>query len=99
MTYEAQAALFAALGNPTRLALLFLLVKGKGRLRIIDLATHLKQEGYPTHPSNISLQLKDLRGIGLITAHKEGTEVYYRLCDDGITQMLETLLALLHPEE
>ncbi len=76
------AALFSAMGDPTRLRLLEALAAEE--LCVCDLATiaAISQSG-------VSHQLRLLRTLGLVAFRRDGNRALYRLADDHV----ETLLA------
>jgi ArsR family transcriptional regulator, lead/cadmium/zinc/bismuth-responsive transcriptional repressor len=75
------AALFGALGDPTRVRLLAALAAGGvwvfGPPAVFG----------PTH-SDISHQLRLLRALGLVRARREGKLVWYALDDDHVRALL-----------
>ena len=74
---------FKVFADVTRLKILFLLQDGERS--VTDLAQLIGMG-----QSAISQQLKLLRTTRLVRARKEGRSVYYRLCDDHISRILET---------
>ncbi len=72
------AALFAALGDPTRLRILAALAGQE--LCVCDLAATVGQS-----ESAVSHQLRALRGLGLVHPRREGRRVYYGLDDTHVT--------------
>ncbi len=81
---EAQAALFHALAEPTRLALLQHLSTGEHRVRDLVDHMHLAQ-------STVSKHLACLRDCGLIRSRSEGRASWFSLEDPD---RLRSLLAL-----
>jgi ArsR family transcriptional regulator len=78
-----KADFFKALAHPLRIQILDSLREGErgvGELR--DLL------GVET--PNVSQQLAILRGKGLVTARKDGNNVYYRVADPAIFRLLDT---------
>ena len=75
------AALFGALGDPTRLRLLAALAEGP--LCVCDLAAALGMT-----QSAISHQLRLLRALHLVRARREGKLVWYTLDDDHVRDLL-----------
>jgi ArsR family transcriptional regulator len=93
---EMMAGRFAALGDPTRLALVHALM-AKGELNVTALVEAVKT----TH-ANVSKHLKVLREAGLVARRKEGLQVFYSL-DDPVVRKLcelvcESLLDEFEPE-
>jgi DNA-binding transcriptional ArsR family regulator len=87
---SAMAALFGALGDPTRLRLLVALLSG--RLCTCDLAGALG-----VTESAVSHQLRLLKGLALVASEREGRVVYHRLADDHVRVLVE--VARAHVEE
>jgi DNA-binding transcriptional ArsR family regulator len=81
---ESQAALFHALAEPTRLALLQHLSTGEHRVRDLVDHMHLAQ-------STVSKHLACLRDCGLISSRSEGRASWFSLTDP---ERLRDLLAL-----
>ena len=75
------AALFGALGDPTRVRLLAALAAGP--LCVCDLAAVLGMT-----QSAVSHQLRLLRTLGLVRARREGKLVWYALDDDHVRALL-----------
>lgn len=75
------AALFGALGDPTRVRLLVALAAGP--LCVCDLAAALGMT-----QSAVSHQLRLLRALGLVRARREGKLVWYALDDDHVRALL-----------
>jgi DNA-binding transcriptional ArsR family regulator len=82
----AAAALFRAMGDPGRLAVLHALTGGEGC--VTDLAAELGLD-LPL----LSQRLRVLRDAGLVAARREGRHVYYRLLDDHVAQLVSNALA------
>ena len=75
-------ALFAALGDPTRLRLLAALQGGP--LCTCDLAATLG-----VSESAVSHQLRGLKALRLVASDRDGRVVYHRLDDDHVAALLE----------
>ncbi len=87
------ASLFAVLGDPTRLQVVYALLSAPtGELCVFDLATALGRDD-----TTISHQLRVLRNLQIVAMRKVGRVVYYRLIDDHIRLLLE--LGLTHASE
>ncbi|HJT57522.1 MAG TPA: metalloregulator ArsR/SmtB family transcription factor, partial [Ktedonobacteraceae bacterium] len=87
------ASLFAVLSDPTRLQVVYALLRSPaGELCVCDLATGLGRDD-----TTISHQLRVLRSQQIVDMRKVGRVVYYRLIDDHIRQLLE--LGLSHTDE
>ena len=70
--YEIRAAVFKALGHPTRLFIIDRLVAGERC--VCELAELINAD-----MSTISKHLSVLRNAGIVTAEKRGARVFYRL--------------------
>ena len=86
--YEIKAALFKALGHPSRVRILELLVE-----RDMSVAQLLPEVGIET--SNLSQQLAVLRHAGLVAGTRRGSRVMYRLADPGVGELLAMARSLL----
>lgn len=83
------ATLFHSLSDPTRLAILQQLTSGEAR--VTDLVADL---GLPQ--STVSTHLACLRECGLVTGRPQGRQVFYRLSQPALLDLLtaaETVLA------
>jgi ArsR family transcriptional regulator len=74
------AALFAALGDPTRLRIVAALAAAE--LCVCDLAATLGLS-----ESAVSHQLRHLRQLGLVRSRREGRLVYYALDDEHVATL------------
>ncbi len=87
------ASLFAVLSDPTRLQVVYALLRAEsGELCVGDLATGLARDD-----TTISHQLRVLRNQQIVAMRKAGRTVYYRLVDEHIRLLLE--LSLTHSNE
>ena len=84
------AQLYKALGDSTRLRMIWAL--DKGEMCVCDLAAFLG-----VTESAVSHQLRLLRQLHLVTNRRKGPILYYRLDDDHISQLVQ--LALEHIRE
>lgn len=76
-----------ALSHPTRLmAVCFI---GSGEKRVGELETYLG-----ANQSNVSQHLAKLRDKDLLLTRKEGNQVYYRLKDKAVLNLIRSLQAL-----
>ncbi len=71
--------------EPTRLKIMFL-IGGRGRMCVGDIARQFKI----SRPA-ISHHLKVLKTYGLVATEREGQEIYYSMCMDGVVATLRTL--------
>jgi ArsR family transcriptional regulator len=95
MRCEARAAIFKALGHPTRLYML-------ERLREAPHCVCELTELVGADTSTVSKHLTVLRNAGLVRSEKKGTTVYYRLSCGCLKQFLqgaETLLKMKAEED
>ena len=87
------ASLFAVLSDPTRLQVMYALLRAEsGELCVGDLATGLSRDD-----TTISHQLRVLRNQQIVAVRKVGRIVYYRLVDEHIRLLLE--LGMTHTNE
>ena len=77
-----KAEIFKALAHPTRIRILELLKSGERSVGELQLA--LAAEG-----STVSQQLAILRMKNLVDTRKSGNQIYYRLRDPRISELLE----------
>ena len=83
---QLKADLLKALGQPTRLKILELLVDGERCVCEIFPAIHGEQ-------SNTSKHLSFLRSHGIVVAERRGMRVFYRLADQRILRLLDDVEA------
>lgn len=83
---ERWAAVFALLGDPSRLALL-VAIRRAGRICVSDLAaaTALKE-------STVSQALRLLRRRGAVVANRDGRLVRYALADDHVVALIDRVV-------
>jgi ArsR family transcriptional regulator len=82
------AQICSGLSDPTRILILYKLAKNPINVSELSEALDIPQ---PT----VSRHLKVLRERRLVTSHREGKSVYYRVADDRIIQALDLLRAVL----
>ncbi|MFH1054919.1 MAG: metalloregulator ArsR/SmtB family transcription factor [Candidatus Altiarchaeota archaeon] len=82
MNPERQVKVFKALGDPTRLKIMKMLLKCEKCVCEIIPATGKSQ---PT----TSAHLKILHEAGLLKSRKEGLSVYYRLADESVKELIK----------
>ncbi|MEW6429233.1 MAG: metalloregulator ArsR/SmtB family transcription factor [Thermodesulfobacteriota bacterium] len=87
---EGLSGLFKAMGDPTRVKILWSL--GRGEMCVCDLAAFLGLT-----ESAVSHQLRLLRQLQLVSNRRQGPVLYYRLNDDHVGQLLH--VALEHVRE
>ncbi|MDU2242815.1 MAG: metalloregulator ArsR/SmtB family transcription factor [Paenibacillus sp.] len=89
-TADALAELFKALGDPTRLKMIYALLNDE--LCVHDLCTVLEM-----NQSAISHQLRYLRNVRIVKRRKVGKTVYYSLDDEHVREVIiQTMNHLKH---
>ena len=88
--YQNAAAMFAALGDPSRLKLVEYLSRGEAC--VSEMAAV-----YGDGLSTISQRLKLLRSERLVKRRRDGKHIYYSLADEHVEQLVRN--ALQHAEE
>lgn len=79
---EEMAAVLKAIAHPARLCIVSgLLEKGECNVTFMQHCLEAPQ-------STISQHLQKLRSAGVITARRQGLEVYYRLADERIARLV-----------
>jgi ArsR family transcriptional regulator, lead/cadmium/zinc/bismuth-responsive transcriptional repressor len=86
-TVSEVASMFALLGDPTRVSVLYALAAA-GELRVSDLAGALERDA-----STMSHQLRVLRDHHLVTYEKRGRATMYRLADSHVLTLFQQALA------
>lgn len=87
---EEAVKLLKGFADPTRLRILAL-------LRMGEVCVHQLVEALDMSQSAVSHQLRTLRSARLVTFTKRGRHVYYRLVDDHVRDILDSVLS--HSEE
>ncbi|MCB2213617.1 metalloregulator ArsR/SmtB family transcription factor [bacterium] len=85
---ELESRLFAILGQPTRLRLLYM-------LRDRELCVCKINPAMREDQSVISRHLGKLRDMGLLASRKEGVSVYYSIAEPAVFELLENANGLL----
>lgn len=83
---EGAALVFAALADPTRLAILKLLLDGQEEVCVCDIT-----ENFHLSQSTISHHLKLLRDAQLVSTSKRGKWVYYSLQKENVKKVYQLL--------
>ena len=81
-----EAALFKALGDPTRLGILKLLARHGEPVCVCDITGH-----FELNQPTISHHLKLLREAGLVSASRRGTWAYHSVRPEGLLRAREAL--------
>lgn len=89
---EEAARRFALLGDPTRLRILHVVIDD-GERSVGDIADAAGVTRY-----NASAHLNLLADAGLVSRRRQGTMVLYRLCDESLPQICETMCASLRAQ-
>ena len=86
--YQAKAEFFKTLGHPARIRVLELL--SQGERSVGELLPDVGLEA-----SHLSQQLRVLRQGGLVTARRQGSNVYYALAADDVAELLAVARRIL----
>jgi len=87
-SYDKTANKLKVMGHPIRLQILDMLRHGETCVCHIEQALDRRQ-------AYISQQLMTLRDASLVDSRKDGLQVYYRLIDDQVVELLDLLVGLL----
>lgn len=87
-SYNDTASKLKVMGHPVRLQILDMLRRGETCVCHIEQALDRRQ-------AYISQQLMTLRDAGLVDSRKDGLQVYYRLTDDQMNDLLDLLVGPL----
>ncbi len=85
-----QAALFKALADPHRLAMLATLARADDEVCVCDFTGAL-----PLEQPTVSHHLRILREAGLVSCERRGTWVYYRLASDAAERIGASLRSVI----
>ena len=88
---EKFAALFAALSDPNRVAILHLLGEAREEVCVYDIASNFK-----VGQTTVSRHLKMLKDVGLVTSEKRGKWVYYRTAREKNEEVKAILNQVMH---
>lgn len=95
-TISEQAALFAALADPTRLKLLqILLHQSPPGCRCVNNLCHLLGVSQPA----ISQHLRVLKAAGLVTGERRGFRIHYLIDPEGLKRCQKTISSVLQVTE
>lgn len=83
---------FGALSHPTRIEILELLEE-EGQMYVSNIAEKLKKE-----QSNISRHLNALKRTGIVEFEGKGTRSFYKIKDEAIYKILDTVKSILRKE-
>ena len=85
--------LFKALANDTRLRLLHQLT------RVGEAGATALAEAVGTSPQAVSNQLQRLADWGMLASRREGNNIYYRVVDSCVSQLLDLGLCLMEESQ
>jgi DNA-binding transcriptional ArsR family regulator len=88
---ELIAERFRALGEPTRIKLLDQLREGEAT--VLELTSRIG-----TTPQNVSKHLGILQRNGIVARRKEGNFAYYRIVDEGVFSLCESVCGSLREQ-
>ena len=88
LVHEVKANLFRVLGHPTRVRILELLREGERSVGTLQAELDLDSGGTSQH-------LGALRRIGLVASRRDGNNVYYRVNDDAVFDLLAAGRAII----
>jgi ArsR family transcriptional regulator len=86
--YVVKARMFKALGHPIRIRILELLVDGERAVGDLQAELNIDSSGTSQH-------LTALRHQGLLASRRAGTNVYYRIRDPRVSQLLAVAKQIL----
>jgi ArsR family transcriptional regulator len=86
--HEVKASLFRVLGHPARVRILELLREGERSVGALRTELELDSGGASQH-------LAALKQAGLVEARRQGTNVFYRVDDQRVFELLETARAII----
>ena len=75
---------FHVIGEPMRIRLL-------DRLREGEASVHELADGAGASQQNVSKHLAVLHEAGIVARRKQGTQVFYRVVDEGVFELCETV--------
>ena len=87
-TFEMQADFYKAMGNATRLQILYSLRERSMKVGDIVHVTGLSQ-------SIVSRQLSTLRSVGLVKFRRQGNEMIYRIADENTGKICDLVGKIL----
>ncbi|MFZ5820760.1 MAG: ArsR/SmtB family transcription factor [Chloroflexota bacterium] len=91
--YQATARAFKALAHPARLAILSILRDGEQCVCHMEAMLKLRQ-------AYISQHLKVLKDAGVVSDRRDGWNMYYRVIQPGIFEVMDAMYAITgQPEE
>lgn len=88
---EEAARIFKALGDPTRIKILYLLAQEECSVGHITEVLEMSQ-------SAVSHQLSTLRNLRLVKFRREGNTLYYTYADEHVITILQQVITHIHCE-
>jgi ArsR family transcriptional regulator len=89
-SFEEEAALFKAVGDPYRLRILATLSAAKDEVCVCDFTG-----AFPLNQPTVSHHLRILREARLVTCERRGTWVYYKIAPDANGRLESALQSVL----
>lgn len=86
ITAKSLAAIFRALGDPTRLRIISALADREACVGDLTVALDMAQPA-------VSHQLRDMAALHLVRSRREGRHIYYRLDDEHVRDLFRLTLA------
>lgn len=83
--YTQTAEMLKVLAHPVRLCIVEGLIE-KGECNVNFMQSCLK-----TPQSTVSQHLQKLKSAGIIEGRREGIEIYYRICDERVRELIKAL--------
>ena len=83
--YSDTAELLKVLAHPVRLCIV------KGLLEKGECNVSYMQECLDTPQSTVSQHLQKLRAAGIIEGRRNGLEIYYKVCDEKVAELVKVL--------
>lgn len=83
--YTQTAEMLKVLAHPVRLCIVEGLIE-KGECNVNFMQSCLK-----TPQSTVSQHLQKLKSAGIIEGRREGIEIYYRICDERVRELIKVL--------
>lgn len=84
--YTQTAEMLKVLAHPVRLCIVNGLIE-KGECNVNFMQSCLK-----TPQSTVSQHLQKLKSAGIIEGRREGIEIYYRICDERVRELIKILV-------
>nr|WP_227515710.1 metalloregulator ArsR/SmtB family transcription factor [Acinetobacter qingfengensis] len=79
------------LSNPDRMKILCMLIGNEFNVQTIEKLTDI-------HQPTLSQQLTVLRNSKLVETRRDGKQIFYRITDENLLKLLETVFKLYHQD-